>query len=61
MPERAFYDTVVFLLSLKQVDPHDKARRGSKKRGTAVRDLLRDQIGVEPMYPAEALARMRAG
>ena len=40
-------------------DPQDKGRRGRKKRGTAVSDLLREQLAIEPMFPAEALVRMR--
>jgi predicted nucleic acid-binding protein len=41
-------------------DPHDKSRRGKKTRGTAVHDVLRDELSVHPMFPADALRRLRA-
>jgi hypothetical protein len=42
-------------------DPKDKGRRGKKARGTSVRDLVRDELTVEPLFPADALQRLRAG
>lgn len=42
-------------------DPQDKGRRGKKTRGTTVRDVLRDELSVHPMFPADALDRLRAG
>ena len=40
-------------------DPKDKARRGKRTRGTSVRDVVRDELGVEPLFPADALRWLR--
>jgi hypothetical protein len=42
-------------------DPKDKSRRGKKARGSSVRDLLRDELSIEPLFPAEALRHLGAG
>jgi predicted nucleic acid-binding protein len=42
-------------------DPQDKGRRGKKTRGTSVRNVLRDELSIDPMFPADALERLRAG
>jgi predicted nucleic acid-binding protein len=41
-------------------DPKDKGRRGKRGRGSSVRDLLRGELSVEPLFPADALTRLRA-
>jgi hypothetical protein len=41
-------------------DPKDKSRRGKKTRGTSVRDLLQAELTVEPLFPQDALQRLRA-
>ena len=40
-------------------DPKDKSRRGKKTRGSRVSDVLRDELDVEVMFPADALRRLQ--
>jgi hypothetical protein len=42
-------------------DPKDKSRRGKKARGSSVRDLLRAELAIEPLFPVEALRHLSAG
>lgn len=42
-------------------DPKDKGRRGKKKRGSSVRDLLCGNLEIEALFPADALRRLRRG
>ena len=40
-------------------DPKDKRRRGAKRRGSEVRTLLRDALGLDALFPTEALTKLR--
>lgn len=41
-------------------DPKDKGQRGKKRRGASVRDVVRDELSVEPLFPADAQQRLTA-
>jgi hypothetical protein len=40
-------------------DPKDKSRRGKKTRGSRVSSVLRDELDLEAMFPADALQWLR--
>lgn len=42
-------------------DPKDKRKKGKASLGTSVAKLLRDELGIAPLLPADALERLTKG
>lgn len=42
-------------------DPKDKRKKGKASLGTSVAKLLRDELGIRPLLPADALERLTTG